>query len=477
MSPRSSLVRTLAVLATLAALTFLYRRLFHVNPTTVALSFLVLVLLVATFWKFRVALVSVIASTALFNFFFLPPLGTFSIADPQNWIALLAFLLTAVVASNLAERARHQAEIAQQRRVEVERLYSLSQQLLISENTVHLFNTLPGIVANTFSAQGAAFVLEEVGTIYRSRPDLAFDLETLRRTNLRGEISNMNGVAYLPMRVGLRTAGALAIVGVHLSRETLEAVGSLLGIATERAKAIEELAHTRAAQENDKLRSALLDSVTHEFRTPLTSIKASVTGLLEENSLNAEQTRELLSVIDEEADRLNRLVGEAAEMAQLDAHMFELHQEPCSIDEIISESLQDASALMDSHPTEVNVPTSLPAIRMDKKRICEVLTHLLENAAKYSSPGSPVRVSAESTEREMIVSVSDQGSGIDAMEQTLIFEKFYRGREQRGMAQGTGMGLAISKVIVEAHGGSLQVVSQVGRGSVFSIHLPLSANN
>lgn len=268
--------------------------------------------------------------------------------------------------------------------------------------------------------------------------------------------------------------GALAIVGVKLSRETLEAIGSLVGIAAERTRAIEELSESRAMQESEKLRSALLDSVTHEFRTPLTGIKASVTALLEENVLDPAQQRELLSVIDEETDRLNRLVGEAAEMAQLDSHMVKLELHLHAPKDLIESALESTRGMLAGHIVSVNVPADTPEASFDFERIREVMVHLLENAAKYSPKGREIRISAEHTQKEVVFSVADHGSGIDAVEQALIFEKFYRGREQRLSSQGTGMGLAICKVIVEAHGGSLSVVSQVGAGSVFSIHLPHS---
>lgn len=472
MTLKSAVARSIAVAAALAAVTTAYSRWIQVNPTTVALTFLVVVLLTSAFWGFRIALFAAFAATALFNFFFLPPIGTFTIADPQNWIALVTFLITAMVASNLAERARREAQVALGRRQEVERLYALSQQLLTFDNAAQLYNRVPDHVAQTFGATGAALTVSGRETVYRSRPDLEFDSELLLRANARGEISESSGVSYVPLRLGVRTAGAVAIAGVKLSRETLEAIGSLIGIAAERTRAMQELSDTRAAQENEKLRSALLDSVTHEFRTPLTSIKASVTALLEENTLDAGQQRELLSVINEEADRLNRLVGEAAEMAQLDSQMVRLERLPHSLRELIESGIESARTMLASHVVELELPPDMPEVVFDVARMREVITHLLENAAKYSAKESPIRISVEHKPGEIIINVADQGSGIDAMEQSLIFEKFYRGRQHRSMVHGTGMGLAISKVIVEAHGGSLSVVSQPGAGSVFSIQLP-----
>jgi two-component system, OmpR family, sensor histidine kinase KdpD len=470
---RTDITRAVAVLVTLAGITFLYRRLLPVNPTTVSLTLLILVLLTSAWWGFRIALLALISGTVIFNFFFLPPYGTFTIADPQNWIALFAFLLTAVVASNLSERARREAEMARQRRQEVERLYSLSQQLLTSGNTAELFNHLPRLVADTFGAQSAALTVSGGGTVYQSTPSMIVDREALLEATARGEVIERNDVIYLPLRIGVRPVGAFAMQGIDLSRETLEAIGSLVGIAAERARAIDELASTRAEQESEKLRNALLDSVAHEFRTPLTSIKASVTGLLDDYHVE-DAHRELLTVIDEEADRLNRLVGEAAEMAQLDAHMFTLDRRPHAIKDVVAAALESARTALQSHQVSSDVPIELPLIEFDFDRVREVLIHLLENAGKYSPEESAIRISAEQTDDEILINVADQGSGIDAHEQLMIFEKFYRGREHRLGAQGTGMGLAISKVIIEAHGGRLALVSQVGHGSVFTVTLPKS---
>lgn len=445
----------------------------HVNQTTVALTFLVMVLLTSAYWGLRYAVVFAVGATAAFNFFFLPPIGTFTIADPQNWVALFAFLIVALVASNLAERARREAEGAEQRRREVERLYGLSQRLLASDNVLELLNALPKYVKETFSVGSVVAMAADHATVYRSSLDALFEESVLRSTLLRGEPITQAGVSYVPVRLGMRTVGALAISGGDLPRATLDALGSLTGLAVERARALQALSKNRAEQEHERLRTALLDSVTHEFRTPLTSIKASVTTLLSGAGLDDSGRRDLLAVIDEETDRLNRLVGEASEMAQLDSGMFKLDLQPHAIGDALNPALEDARGALENHPLEVAVDAGLPHALMDVQRIREVLMHLLENAGKYSPPGSPVKITSEVQRDQLVTSIADRGPGIDSFEQPLIFEKFYRGQHQRYMAPGTGMGLAIAKVIVEAHGGKIGVVSQLGSGSVFSFTLPI----
>jgi two-component system sensor histidine kinase KdpD len=253
-------------------------------------------------------------------------------------------------------------------------------------------------------------------------------------------------------------------------------MSSLIAIAIERVRAVENLGRTEAARESEQLRSALLDSVTHEFRTPLTAIKASATSLLAGTGLDEAQRKELLTVINEESDRLNRLVGEATEMAQLDANQVELHRHPQSIKNVISEALESSKKVLGAHPISLGIPADLPPALMDPDRIREVLMQLLENAAKYSSADQPIQITAEVKNHMLMTSVADHGPGIDDFEQTLIFDKFYRGRNQRLSVQGTGMGLAIARAIVEAHRGTIGVVSQLGHGSVFYFTLPLAAS-
>jgi two-component system, OmpR family, sensor histidine kinase KdpD len=447
---------------------------FPANPTTVALTLLVAVLLTAAYWGFRVAMLLSILATAAFNFFFLPPRGTFTIADPQNWISLLAFLVTAVVASNLAERARNEAEQANEQRRNVEHLYSLSQKLLTVENAPELMNAIPVFVMDSFGGAGVALTTNAKPTIYRSTADVPIDAETLRNTLARGEQTRENNLTYFPVRVGVRSIGALAMVSTELSRETADAIGSLVGTAIERTRAMDELATNRAARQGEQLRSALLDSVTHEFRTPLTSIKASISTLLEESLQDGATKAELLTIINEETDRLNRLVGEAAEMARLDSRVITLQRRRFAIGEVVETVLDELRPALRSHLVKADVPGDLPQAYADFDRIRQVLTHLVENAAKYSGDGNEIQISAERKGEFLLTSVADRGPGIDSFEQALIFDKFYRGEKQRYAAAGTGMGLAICKVLVEAHGGTIGVVSQPGSGSVFSFTLPIA---
>jgi two-component system sensor histidine kinase KdpD len=470
-------VRYAGTAAAVVVIVLAYHFVIRVNPTTVALTFLIGVLIVSANWGLQPAIFMALVATLAFNYYFLPPIGTLRINDPQNWVALLAFLVTALIASQLAERARREAQRANERRREAERLYKFSQQLLSSDNVVELLNAIPRYIVERFGVKAAAISLPNRPDVYRSSSAIHdLELHDLQLVCMRGEpmTDPEKQVWFMPLRMGVRVVGSMGVSGAMLSRETLEAMSSLIAIAIERAGAIEKLGRAEAARESEQLRSALLDSVTHEFRTPLTGIKASATSLLSNPGLDAAQRLELLTVIDEESDRLNRLVGEAAEMAQLDANQFELQLAAHPIQEAVDAALEKAKPALIQHPVEVRIPSDLPPVRMDQGRITEVVTQLLENAAKYSSPQSPIQITAEVGNRMVMTSVADRGPGIDDFEQSLIFEKFYRGRGQRLQVQGTGMGLAIAKAIVEAHGGKIGVTSQPGHGSVFYFTLPLA---
>ncbi len=461
----------------MVAITYAYFKVIHVNPATVGFSFLLAVLVVAATWGLVYAIFMAILATLAYNFFFLPPVGTLTIADPQNWIALAAFLATAVIASHLSDRVRREALNANRRRHDIERLYAFSQQLLTCDNVLELLNAIPGQVVQGFGGSAAAMFLSDRGKTYYS--DLVaqgmINAEAVQSAAGRGELTadESGGRYFVPLRIGVRSVGALGIVGGTLSRETLEAMGSLIAIAVERAGAMEQLGRAEAARESEKLRTVLLDSVTHEFRTPLTSILASAKALMSDEVLDESGRKELLAVINEEGERLNRLIGEAAEMAQLDAHQVELQLRPQDIREAIEGAVEESSRTLKEHSVDVSMPDNLPRIRMDLKRIQEVIVHFLDNAAKYSPAGTPIHISAEVKGRSIMTSVADHGPGIDEFEQGLIFDKFYRGKGQR-LVHGTGMGLAIVKAIVEAHGGTVGVTSQLGHGSVFYFTVPVA---
>lgn len=470
---RRRIVRFAVCAAAVAATTAIYTRI-HVNPTTVALTFLVEVLIVAAFWSFKYSVFVSLLATACFNFYFLPPVHTFTIADAQNWVALCVFLISGMIASQLSEKARRQTLVAQNRRHEVERLYAFSQQLLVKENVFELLNEIPRQIAEEFSLTATAIFLTGRRQVYYSDATAhsLISKDELMAVSARGESSAEQGRLVVPLRIGVRPVGSLGIIG-SISRETADAIGSMVAIAVERAGAIEKASHAEAARESERLRTALLDAVTHEFRTPLTSIKAAVTTLSSGVPLDESGRRDLLAVIEEESDRMNRLVGEAAEMAQLDSHQVRLHREPRNIGDAVTLAIEQIKPTLNGRQIDIDIPPALPLVNIDTERIAEVIRHLVENAVKYSAENTPVRITAEGAGGTLRVSVADRGPGIDEFEQALIFEKFYRGRGQRGI-QGTGMGLPIAKAIIEAHGGSIHVTSQLGQGSVFSLLLPLN---
>ena len=499
--------RWLVVANALAAIVALFHFVLHANHTTIALTLLLLVLVLAGNWGLRYAVVASIAGTVLFNYFFLPPVGTFTIADTQNWVALFAFLGTAMYASHLASRIREESKEANARRRESEMLYRLGRQLLQPENVAQLFNFIPSSVANSFNSPAVTLYIADGDRIYLSDPkrisspkvpwvpDNSADTPGATGTYAdrgRAEIVHDLREAMLmpifrpptdgfptaiPLRIGVRPSGALLLEATTLSRESMEALSGLISMSIERAEALEDSARSEAAKETERLRTALLDSVTHELRTPLTSTKASVSALLSQQALDDPSRKELLTVIDEESDRLNHLIEQAVEMAQLDAHKVHLELKPQPVAALIEPAVEQARIASPAREFRVSLSSTLPNAIADAAWIHKVLANLLGNAVKYSPPDQPIFVSASPQGDMLAISVADRGAGIDPLEQGMIFDKFYRGQSyrdptQRNRVGGTGMGLAICRAIVTAHGGTIGVTSQLGHGSVFTFTLP-----
>ena len=470
------LIRFVAMTAAAFLVVLVYRRILHVNQTTVALTFLVMVQVAALGWGLIFSVCLSILCTLLYNYFFLPPIGSFTIADPQNWIALLAFLASAIFISKLSENERRQTELSEVRRKEMERLYEFSNQLLMEENVHDVASHAPRVVASIFAFEGVILYLTESDTAYSSDPRRPFvSIEELR-TAARlpdGPRPRSEEISIVPLVLGMRASGSIAMTKAGYSEGLYEAIGGLLAIALERASALDRFSRIEAAREGERLRSALLDSVTHELRTPLTAIRAAATSLSSQPFLEESQRREMFAILDEESARLDRLIGQAVEMAQLDTDGIKVRFEPQRLQEVLDLALEDCHSLLRGRPVTVDLPPDMPSILLDRELIRRVLRHLLENAARYSPAGSPVHIRALLGGDRLLVSITDQGQGIDDAEQAYIFDKFYRGSRQR-LLHGTGMGLAIARAILRAHSGGIEVVSHRGEGATFTFWVPLT---
>jgi two-component system sensor histidine kinase KdpD len=457
--------RWVALSVALAGIVLVYRLLTAVNPTIVALSLLLLILVTAANWSLRHAVGLSLAATACYNFFFLPPIGTFTIADPQNWLALLVFLTVSVIASRLSQRVRAEANDARSRQREVELLLTLSRDLLQAESLADLAASLPQITAHVTLARSAILYLLDGDLLF------AFGNSSAEQEDAAAcRYFSLSLAEALSVHAG-DTRETRILRDTQLSKETYEAIGSLLSIALDRARALEELAAGEAAKQGERLRTLILDSITHDLRTPLTSIKVATDTLLDDPGISPDDRAELLTVIAEETDRLNQLVAQAVEMAQLDTGQIQVHTKPVSVEALVNAALETSAGRLVRHTVVSELPP-LPIVMADTALTEKALCNLLENAAKYSVSGTSVLVSATAENGYVRIAITDQGIGVAASEQALIFDRFYRVQSQTSRISGTGMGLSISRAIFEAQGGTLRITSALGHGSTFSATLP-----
>ena len=408
MSRPLPVARIAASVGTIAAITFIYYRYLHVNPTTVALSYVVAVLVTAGSWGIVEATVAAIAAVFCFNFFFLPPVGTLTIADPQNWVALVVFLITAIVVSQLSGRARQRTLEALARQSDLERLYALSRSLLLSEGGDEAPAAIARHIADAFELAGVAVYDHQSGLVSCAGSIEPRQVEErLRDVARRGSsFPDGSGVLVTAVRLGGAPIGSLAIDGGRLTDTVLQSVTNLVAIGLERAHGQAAAARAEAARQSGELRAAVLDAAAHEFKTPLTSMKAAASALRFAIPATDER-RELVDIVNEDLVRLQALVSDAIQMLRIDSGDFVVHRDRHGVADIVDAALQEVGPRLDGHIVKNDVPRDL-AIEVDRELLRLALRQLLDNAVKYSPSSSTVTIGAT---RNGAVSIAIRNSG------------------------------------------------------------------
>jgi two-component system sensor histidine kinase KdpD len=474
--PKALVYRLALSLAIVAGTTFVCARAIPVNATTAGFAYLLGVLTVATIWGLVEAVVASFAAMGCFNFFFFPPVGQFTIADPQNWVALFAFLATALVASHLSDRAKKQAFEAKGRQQETEQLYALSRTILLVDSSRSIGFQVAQHIAEIFDCPAVVLYDANTGEVFRGGAEDLPDVEdklkqaVIRGTNAWDQSTHVLTAAIL---LGGQAIGGLALKGLSLSDGALQALLNLIAIAWERVRTEEAANRVEAARQSEEFKSMLLDAIAHEFKTPLTSIKAASTSMLSDSTPLSPQSRELTTIIDEEADRLSLLVTEAVRMAQIEAGKVRLEWQIIAIDELLRRIVRQFEARSDGRGLHLTVKASLPRTAVDPELMSLALRQLIDNALKYSPPGSPVDIAADVADGIVQIRIRDQGPGIPEKERGRVFEKFYRRQAVKDRVPGTGLGLYIAREIVRAHGGDVRIEGE--RGSEFCVTIPVQA--
>ncbi|MBV9521899.1 MAG: sensor histidine kinase KdpD, partial [Alphaproteobacteria bacterium] len=461
--------------------------------SNVALAFLTAVLLAAVRFGLLPSLFASLLSVLAYNFFFLPPLYTFTIADPENVVALFFFLFVALVTSNVTSRTRNQMLTARSRARTTAELYSFSRKLAGIAGLDDLLWATAYQIASMLHARVVILLPEEGQIALRagyppedqlSEADLAAAswAWTNNRPAGRGADTLPGGQwLFLPLRTARGTVGVLGVArdAPHAlltpdERRLLDALADQAGVAIERIRLAAEIDESRVLHETERLRSALLTSISHDLRTPLASVLGALTSLRSYDKHYDTATREeLLTTAQEEAERLNRFVGNLLDITRLESGAIELKRDAVDLADIIGSAMRRAAAILGKHKVKIELAPDLPMLRLDFVLFEQVLFNLFDNAAKYAPPGSTVSVKAAEAGGAVVITLADEGIGIPAGDLDRVFDKFYRVKASDRQRAGTGLGLAICRGFVEAHGGAITAANRTdGPGAVFTIRLP-----
>ncbi|HTR16414.1 MAG TPA: sensor histidine kinase KdpD [Acetobacteraceae bacterium] len=464
--------------------------------SSVELVFLTGVLASAVAYGLSASLFACLLSVLAYNFFFLPPLYTFTIADPENIVALIVFAVVAVVASNLTARVRAQAMAAQQRARVTEDLYQFSRKLASAASLDDVLWATVHQIALMLKTRVVLLLPDERGLTVHAGfpPEDRLDLADLAAARWAWEHNRPAGRdsdtlpgakrLFVPMQTGRGTVGVLGIdrdePGPLLTpdqQRLLHALSDQAALAIERVNLVRDVDLARLQAETDRLRSALLTSISHDLRTPLASILGCATSLTSEQAALDERDRTImLRTIQEEAERLNRFIGNLLDMTRLEAGPLQCRKGLADLSDVIGAALRRAAHILSLHGVEVDLEPGLPMVDIDMVLFEQVLFNLLDNAAKYTPVGSQIRVRARRDEGFVRVQILDEGEGIPAADFERVFDKFYRVRGADRRRAGTGLGLAICRGFMEAMHGTITAANRTDRsGAVFTITLPVPA--
>jgi two-component system sensor histidine kinase KdpD len=463
-----------AAFGAIVFVTVVFKEIARINATTVGFAYLITVLMIAASWGFAESILASVVATFCLNYFFLPPVGTWAISEPENLVALIAFLFSSLIASNLSSRARRRTAEASAGRIEMERLYALSRSIMLMNGDEPIGAQIARELARICEIPAVAIYDRPADAVYHGGTGAIPSVESrLKDTALTGVQSAANGSLFAPISLGGQSTGSVAIQqSPELSNAALQALLNLIAIALENARSREIANRAQAAQQSQEFKSTLLDGLAHEFKTPLTSIRAATTALLGSSVSDAAQREELITVVDQEAERLSRLVTEATYVARIEAGKIQINRDWYSISSLIENVLLEMELQRDGRRVDVSITPALPRAYVDIDLVQLALRQLIDNALKYSPRESAIQISSRFGESKFVISVRNKGEPLSVSERVRIFDKFYRGQNVRDQVAGTGMGLPVARDILLAHGGDVYLRSSDERGTEFVMTLP-----
>jgi two-component system sensor histidine kinase KdpD len=368
---------------------------------------------------------------------------------------------------------QREAQTALARRAEMESLYSFSRGILLADTATNepIAEQIARLLVRVFDCPGSAVLDSATGAFYYSGPEsLELDAERMRQTILHGIVERESAVQIFPVSLGGQPIGCAAVKGLNLSQPAIDSLANLIAIGLERARSLQSASKAEASRQSEELKSTLLDAIAHEFKTPLTSIKAAASGLLSASMAPSEH--ELAIIVEEEADRLNVLVSQTIRMSRIEAGKVQLERRMVEPVEVVRSALAQLGSRAGDRQVSIEPAAGLEETSLDPDLFAIAVRQALDNALKYSNLTDPVEVLLSLSPKELLVEVRDHGPGIPAGEQTQVFEKFYRGASQAKQVPGSGMGLSIAREIVELHGGKAWIESQPGHGTSFFASIP-----